>query len=213
MNEWKKSIEEVSLLLEKLDDEREKLLKITRELTRACREIVFKIHAGHVEEAGRLLGEVEKIHGEIMGYKARIPQLFYTGSVNNALTEYVEAKTLYSIITSGAIPPYHESLAPPSSYLAGLGDVIGELRRHALNLVREGKIADAWKTLNIMEEIFVEVSKLSFPEALIPGVRHKMDVARIIIENTRKDLLFYEKSGELVKKLEAALVAFKEMES
>ncbi len=207
---WKESVARVVEALERLDSERETLLKTTRELTRLARETVFSIHTGRLEEAGRLVEAMREKFGEIAAYREREPMLFYSGAVNNALTEYVEAVSLYMVVKEWRIPTLEELDATYSSYLAGLGDLVGELRRYALNMVREGSLEKAWRALSLMEEIYVEVSKLSFPEALIPGVRHKMDVARSLIENTRKDLLFYEKSGELISALKDALRVFGE---
>ncbi len=207
MSDWKMSIEHVASKLEELDEEREKLLRVTRELTRLAREVVFKIHSGKLGEAEPLISSMNEKKSVIDGYREKYPMLYYSGSVNNALTEYVEAVALYRIVAGKSIPAFTELEVTPSSYLAGLGDVVGELRRHALNLVREERLEEAWSMLRLMEEIYVEISKLSFPEALIPGVRHKMDVARVLLENTRKDLVFYEKSSKLVEKLEAAIRA------
>ena len=212
MSDWRTSIEHVASKLEELDEEREKLLRVTRELTRLAREVVFKIHGGKLGEAEPLISLMNEKKSVIDGYREKYPMLYYSGSVNNALTEYVEAVSLYRIAAGESIPAFTELEVPPSSYLAGLGDVVGELRRYALNLVREEKLEEAWSMLRLMEEIYVEISKLSFPEALIPGVRHKMDVARVLLENTRKDLVFYEKSSKLAEKLEAAIRACGEVE-
>jgi len=36
-----------------------------------------------------------------------------------------------------------------------------------------------------MERIYLELRRLNYPDALTPGLRHKIDVARKLVEETR----------------------------
>ncbi|MCE4603602.1 MAG: haloacid dehalogenase, partial [Aeropyrum sp.] len=60
-----------------------------------------------------------------------------------------------------------------------------ELRRLCLDLVRHAEFEVAWRLLEIMEAIYLELRSLDYPEALIPGVRHKADVARRLVDDTK----------------------------
>lgn len=201
---WKKDLEEIISRLDNRDKSRENLLRLTRELTRKCREAVFHIHSKNFQKAEEALAQAKELVDKINEYKNTEPILYYSGSVNNAFTEYVEALTLYNIVKNERLISLSELEVTIPAYLAGFGDVIGELRRYALTLIKENKIDTAWEILRLMETLYVELIRLSYPEALLPGLRHKMDVARVIIENTRKDILFYEKSSELIQALEKA---------
>lgn len=103
-------------------------------------------------------------------------------------TEYAEAIFVYSIITR------HEILAPDEvgveqvNYLAGLGDVCGELRRHILDLIRSGRGKDGEYYLQVMEEIYYLLMLFDYPDAITRGLRRKSDLARSMLERTRGDL-------------------------
>lgn len=201
---WNRDLEEVVSRLDKRDKLREELLKLTRELTRKCREAIFHIHNKNLPGAEEALDRARELVDKVNKYKNLEPSLYYSGTVNNAFTEYVEALALYNIVENKRLISLSELEVTIPSFLAGFGDLIGELRRYVLILIKEDKIAAAWEILELMEKLYVELSRMSYPEALLPGLRHKMDVARVIIENTRKDILFYEKSSELIRALEKA---------
>ena len=74
------------------------------------------------------------------------------------------------------------------TYVLSLGDVIGELRRRALNLIRKGNVEQAEKCLELMEQIYSELTALDDAYIIIKGLRRKGDVARHLIEITRGDI-------------------------
>ncbi len=205
MVSWKQSLDEIIEELDRRDKAREQLLKTTREIVRKCRDAVYKIHSRDFLNAEKTLLEAKKLVSEVNGYKNDFPFLYYSGSINNALTEYVEAVTLFYIVVHRRLVLFHELSVTIPSYLAGLGDAIGELRRYIISLIKQDDLSLAWELFELMEKLYFELSKLSYPEALIPGLRHKVDVARVLIENTRKDLLFYERSSQLIEIMEKAI--------
>ncbi|MEM4888550.1 MAG: haloacid dehalogenase, partial [Thermosphaera sp.] len=71
------------------------------------------------------------------------------------------------------------------AYLQGLGDVVGELRRHVVDLLDEAKVEEASNFLKVMELIYENLKRLDYPDAITPGLRHKVDVAARLIEDTR----------------------------
>jgi len=82
-----------------------------------------------------------------------------------------------------------EELGVPSiSYVLGLSDVIGELRRKTLDSLRKGDVETAENCMQIMEQIYIELTSMDDAYLLVPGLRRKCDVARRIIEATRGDL-------------------------
>jgi len=76
---------------------------------------------------------------------------------------------------------------PINSYIMGLADVPGELRRQALDALRVGEMERAETLLLRMEEIYL--SLVSMEEAtLLKGLRRKLDIARGVIERTRSEV-------------------------
>ena len=74
-----------------------------------------------------------------------------------------------------------------SSYLLGLCDLVGELRRTALDSIRAGKAKKADKYLTMMEDIYNVIIRFDYPAGLIP-IKKKQDMVRGMIEKTRGEL-------------------------
>jgi translin len=131
--------------------------------------------------------------------------LFYSGLVGAAFQEYAEAQVLLNVVEKEQfVSP--ESLGVPSiDYVLGLSDVIGELRRRALDMLRKGNVKMAEKCLGIMEQIYSELMAMDDAYMLIPGLRRKSDVARHVIEATRGDITIESRRNSLehsIRKLE-----------
>jgi translin len=77
---------------------------------------------------------------------------------------------------------------PAVDYVLGLADVIGEYRRLALDNLREGEVVKGERCLEIMDQVFIQLLALDEAYMFVPGLRHKSDIARRIIESTRGDI-------------------------
>jgi translin len=82
-----------------------------------------------------------------------------------------------------------------------MADVIGELRRFALERLREGDIDRATEFLNMMEEMFLVIMRFDFPDALVP-IRRKQDVARSLLEKTRGEVAVAVNSARLQRRMD-----------
>ena len=167
------------------DEIRENLIKITREIIRDSSNCVSKIHLGKLDEVreiiNKLYSKVDELKKLVCGY----PDLYYSGTTYNALAEYVECLSLYQVLTSKGIPRLSELDIPIPPYLQGLGDLVGELRRIVLEFLRNDMVENALVLLETMETIYYKLRSLHYPDALTPGLRHKVDVARRLIEDTK----------------------------
>lgn len=133
-----------------------------------------------LQEAGRLLLETEELVAER-------PRLGCFDQVGAAREEYAEARILRELEGSGSYPDPETVGVPLESYLMGLGDVPGELRRRALDALRGGDLERAESLLGTMEEIYL--SLISMEEStLLRGLRRKIDVARGVTERTRSEI-------------------------
>ena len=158
-----------------------------RRAGRKAKRAILMMHAGRLGEAKGLieeaLGELREVEEALAGERhARSPPL------NAAYEELSEAIILLSLL-SGSEPPTPEELGiPPQSYVLGLADVVGELRRVVLDLMRAGRLGEAEGRLRLMEEIYEDLTSVDELFIHIPGLRRKCDVARRVIEATRSDL-------------------------
>jgi translin len=115
------------------------------------------------------------------------PDLYHAGFVENAAQELVEASCLYNVMRGNDLPDPDEIQTTYSSYLLGLCDLVGELRRTALDSIREGKAKKADNYLDMMEDIYDVIIRFDYPSGLIP-IKKKQDMVRGLIEKTRGEL-------------------------
>ncbi|AFZ71179.1 putative RNA-binding protein of the translin family [Caldisphaera lagunensis DSM 15908] len=191
-------IKSVDTYLKKLDSIREEIVKISRDVIRYSGWSITEAHKGDIDSALNYLHECENKAKELIKLSLNAPELTYSGLVYNALSEFVEAKVFLNIITNKEIPTNDDLNVPPVPYLQGLGDVVGELKRYALESVRKGNFDNAWKSLEIMETIYLEMRSLDYSDSILPGVRHKIDVARNLVDET-KSLIVDLQSRENLK--------------
>ncbi|MFX0044692.1 MAG: hypothetical protein ACFE8Z_02480 [Candidatus Hermodarchaeota archaeon] len=189
--------------IEEDDGVREKVLPLSRSAVRKCSESIKESHRGNFETAAGLLSEahaiVESALKEITGsdFMAR------SRSLDVAYQEIAEAANLLSLLKDGGFtPPQHYGI-PARAYLTGLADTVGELRRAVLDSIRQEDVDRATNLLGFMEEIFDEIQTFDFPNALVPDLRRKCDVARSIIERTRGSITSAIQQEKLVRELRA----------
>ncbi len=193
------------------DDVREKTLKISRESIRYCQEAVRRIHRGEFEKAREKLQNSHRLIQEVeRNIKKVSPRLYYKGYVVDMQQEFVEASLFLTLIEGSEEIQTPESLDVSNfAYLHGLGDVIGELRRHSLDAVRNEDSQEAERALKLMEELYDLLRSLDYPDGLIPGIRRKVDIARSLIEKTRNNLAYFQHGNKLVNRMDRLLKKLK----
>ncbi len=118
------------------------------------------------------------------------PDLFYSGYTQDALKEYVEANVTCALIRNQPLLTPEELGVTGFTYLNGLAEVVGELRRRTLDILRHGYSQEAERLLGIMDDIYSVLVTMDYPDAITNGLRRQTDLARGIIEKTRGDITF-----------------------
>jgi translin len=116
------------------------------------------------------------------------PEIFHAGFVENAAQEFVEIHCLYNIMKGQDLPDPDTIQTTYSAYLLGLCDVVGELRRGALDFMLEGNPVKANEYLQHMDRIYDAIMSFDYPSALVP-IKKKQDMVRGLIEKTRGELV------------------------
>ena len=75
-----------------------------------------------------------------------------------------------------------------AAYLKGLTEAATEMRRFALDLMRQDRVEEADPYLEMMDEIYSLLVTVDFPDAVTGGLRRQTDVLRGVLERTRGDL-------------------------
>jgi translin len=89
-----------------------------------------------------------------------------------------------------------------STYLKGLSEVVGELRRRILDILRHGYSEEAERLLTYMDDIYSVLVTIDYPDAITYGLRRQTDIARSIIEKTRGDITFSLRGEHLERAIE-----------
>lgn len=202
--EINKIIEEIREILDEKDVLREKALSMTREIVRLSGDAIKALHRGDLKVAGSRINRAEEKVKSLRGLLKDHQDLYFTGYVQSAHQEFVEATLFYCYLTNREFPSPQELGVPETHYALGIGDFIGELRRHFLLLLMEGEIGEAKKTYKFMEHIYEGLMTLEYPKGLV-NIRQKQDAARRILERTLEDLTRAKLNRDLEKKLEEAL--------
>ncbi|MDX1378882.1 MAG: haloacid dehalogenase, partial [Anaerolineales bacterium] len=86
-----------------------------------------------------------------------------------------------------------------ATYLNGLAEVVGELRRRILDILRSGYSQEAERLLNHMDDIYSILVTMDFPDAITHGLRRQTDLARNLVEKTRGDVTFSLRGEDLTQ--------------
>ena len=121
--------------LEADDENREKIIKISRNIVRPSKHAIHALHRGENEKAKELLDTASQSIEE--AYKLIDESQFNTvGAFGAGIEEYVEAKSYYLFLTEKRLPARNDlGLSfdiPQNKYLLGLCDLPGELARKAV---------------------------------------------------------------------------------
>jgi len=185
LNALEETAERIRLELDGLHAIREKAFKLSREIVMSSSTAIKHMHRHDVEEARRQLAETAGLVTEMQEALAEAPWLGGGGFVGDSEKEYVEAAGVIACLSGEVVPTEVELGVSGAVWLNGLSEVVGELRRHVLDLIREGQPERAEASLSAMEE----------------GLRRRSDAARGMIERTRGDLTNALRQASLEKRL------------
>jgi translin len=183
---------------------RERALQLSRGTIQLASKSIRSTHRNELEQADALLNSARGLVEEMMEIKSDHPDIYYTGFVQDAQKEYVEAILTLALIADRPFTLPNEIGISLAAYLNGLGETIGEMRRYLLDSLRRGETSRCETVLDIMDQIHTELFTMDFPEAITGGLRRTTDAMRGILERTRGDLtnaLRQQKLSEQIDRL------------
>ena len=180
-------IDKIEKEINEKDTVKEQVLRLSRTIIINCRKSIQKMHQNKFVHANQLINKTSTIIKNLYETSKKFPDISSAGYVENAAQEYVEATCLYNILHEQNIPTPEMLNTSNTSYLMGLCDVVGELRRKTLDTILKGDYKKAYHYLGIMEEIYDAILRFDYPSSLVP-IKRKQDVSRNLIEKTRGEL-------------------------
>ena len=201
-------VDDIRERLELRSEVRDQAIRRSRVLIRHCANSIRAMHRGEFEQAQDLLVTARQAATQMVEDTAQYPSIYYAGYTQDSLKELVEACAVYAMLRREPIP------APDMigvrvdhpAYLKGLAEAASEMRRAILDLVRHGDLERGETLLEYMEDVYVAMTTIDFPDAVTGGLRRTTDALRAVLQRTRGDLTVTKQQ----ERLRQALLEFED---
>ncbi|HEY5736545.1 MAG TPA: RNA-binding protein [Nitrosopumilus sp.] len=194
----KPSLNKIAKDLGDTQDAREFLLKNTREIVILCSKSIIAVHKGDLKTGKNNLKQAEIL---LKKYKKKATE----GLRRYLITpeqEFVEAACLIAIVERKEIPSDKKLGVMSESYVLGLLDCVGELKRQVFDKIRMDKIDEATRIFEIMENLYLQLYTFSMYDKVVKEARRKIDVNRILVDDVRSVITEEKRRTELIKILQ-----------
>ncbi|MEO9362679.1 MAG: RNA-binding protein [Nitrososphaera sp.] len=188
------SLEVINRDLKDVQERREKLIKGTRDAVMLCSKSIIAMHHGQLAEAAEMTARAKTMLAEFRVHAG--DDLYRYIAV--AEQELVEAYALRAVMENSQLPSMADLEVSGPSYLTGLLDCVGEIKRLVYDRMRSGNEKDAESLFAVMEEIYGAVYPFAVYDNIVAGLRKKLDVARMLIEDIRAVVTEEKRRREMV---------------
>ena len=179
-----KGISSIEKKLEALQSQKDTVDELARNVIRLAGKCIVLMHANQIKKAEVVLRELESKAREL-DEKDKGMEYYSL----QAKQEYVEALALYTFIKEKRLITYKETKMGEVAYLLGILDLVGELKRSAMDAMAKGDVGFAEKCYETMLDIYDSTLPLKFANSIVQDLRKKQDVARIQIEGLAGELV------------------------
>ena len=169
------------------DAAREKVLPICREVIRFSSLSIRALHREELDKSQELLNSARKLLDEAEDALSDGVDI-RTGFLLDAQKEYAEGSITLALVKGNQLPTPEDLRIDEASFLLGMAEAVGELRRYLLDKMRTGDLSRGEEFLSDMDDIYNELVTLDFPDAITHGLRRTTDAMRGVLEKTRSDL-------------------------
>lgn len=181
---------------------KDEVYKAMREAIRTSKQAIFSTHKRKFEEAKKLLRRAKWLFAKLDEVPLDHRDIVYGGLVDAAYQEFTEAYVFLKLALGEGFVGPKKIKVPSISYLLGLADVVGELRRLTLDSLRKGDLKVAENCLETMEVIYDGIMSMDEALHVVGELRRKSDMARRIIEATRGDVTVEARKHSLERSIE-----------
>ena len=199
MHKLEKITEQIRQNFEIRTSIRDEALKQARQLTRSCSLAIRAVHRNDLDAMEEYLTEAQTLANKLREDLKDHPDLYYAGYSQDSLKEFVEANVTCALIQNQALHTPDELGVEYATYLNGLAEVVGELRRRILDILRSGYSQEAERLLSHMDDIYSALVTMDFPDAITNGLRRQTDIVRNLVEKTRGDVTFSLRGEDLTQ--------------
>lgn len=198
----KKAISRLRKELKAKNELRERMLSESRRITRLSKEATTLIFQGRIPKARAGLKKASSLFRQAIRRLEATPELRHSGALSAACQEFAEASILLALEERGVCPSVEEMKVDINSYVLGLADVPGELRRGVLAALLNHDVKGAERRFRMMEAIYNELTALDEQAFhVLPGLRRKCDVIRHLLELTASEVVLERRQQRLEEAL------------
>ena len=193
----KSSLPRISKSLKASNASREFLIKNTRDVVILCSHSIIAVHKGDLKLAKQKIKKAEavlKVNQKKAGVK-------FQKYIITPEQEFVEAHSFLAIVENKEIPSLKSLKVSEESYILGLLDCIGELKRFVLDNIRNDQLKKAEMIFNVMENLYQALYPFAMYDKIVKETRRKLDVNRILVEETRAVITEEIRRNHFVKAL------------
>ncbi|MEM3386599.1 MAG: RNA-binding protein [Nitrososphaerales archaeon] len=187
--------------LKEIEERREKILRDMRSITLNASKAIINVHAGRKKDAEQLLKESKKVLLKTSKIAGNDLQKYLT----QPAAEYVEASITVAVSKKKQAPTQEELGVEDIPYLLGILDAVGEIKRMVYDRLREGKVKEAIRLFRAMENVYASLTPFAAYDHIVQGIRRKIDIARVLIEDTRAIVTEELRRSALIKDLQKTL--------
>ena len=193
----KSSLNDISKSLHSVNAAREYLIKNTRDVVILCSHSIIAAHKGDLRLAKQKIKNAELVLKKNQK-KAKDDFKKYLITPEQ---ELVEACSFLAVIENKEIPSLKSMKVSKESYILGLLDCIGELKRLMLDNIRKDKLKEANRIFNVMENLYLILYPFAMFDKIVKEARRKLDVNRSLVEESRAIITEEIRRNHFVKAL------------
>ena len=193
----KSSLKGISKSLKTSNESREFLIKNTRDVVIICSHSIIAAHKGDLKLARQKIKKAESVL-KVNQKKAKNEFKKYLITPEQ---EFVEAHSFLAIVENKEIPSLKSLKVSEEAYILGLLDCIGELKRFVLDNIRNGQLKKADRIFNVMENLYQTLYPFAMYDKIVREARRKLDVNRVLVEETRAVITEEIRRNHFVKAL------------
>ncbi len=164
------NFKKLQMEIQQYDEEREKLIKKSRDVLKLSKQVIYAVHRG--DKAEDLLKQMELEMKALNIIAEHSSRMLSEGSYKIAVQEFVEAILYSHFVKTGKLVDLD---VPAEYFVLGLADVPGELTRKAVFLAGKGEVEKVVKIRDIVDMVYGELLKFDFRDN---EIRRKVDAVK-----------------------------------
>ena len=193
----KSSLKGISKSLKTSNESREFLIKNTRDVVILSSHSIIAAHKGDLKLARQKIKKAESV----LKTNQKKAKNEFRKYLITPEQEFVEAHSFLAVVENKEIPSLKSLKVSEEAYILGLLDCIGELKRFVLDNIRNGQLKKADRIFNVMENLYQTLYPFAVYDKIVREARRKLDVNRILVEETRAVITEEIRRNHFVKAL------------